>query len=262
VSLGVLLATIGAGEVNAAAIYGITITITDNTTSTTTAFTILSTSPNNISTNPNIIAVSPAFSTTATGVSLTGLQASTASSAASTNLTIQGTATVADSSSDSYTVVITTSHDSYTTPTGTIATLNQSESGTYTFTPPGGTQNFISWYNPGSAPFVTSGPTPGLQSIPIPATSSTTLSGSANTPGSTTFGGYVQPYTLTNTITINISGNDTANNSTVGFQGSTTISAVPEPASLVMLLTGMPVPLMVLGMLRRRKAQRKADLVA
>jgi hypothetical protein len=32
------------------------------------------------------------------------------------------------------------------------------------------------------------------------------------------------------------------------------VSAIPEPASLVMMLTGMPLPLVVLGLLRRRRA--------
>jgi hypothetical protein len=31
-------------------------------------------------------------------------------------------------------------------------------------------------------------------------------------------------------------------------------TSIPEPASLVMMLTGMPLPLVVLGLLRRRRA--------
>jgi hypothetical protein len=263
VSLGVLLATIGAGEVRAADVFGISISITD-VTAGTPAFTatILSTSPNNISVDPNIIQVSPAFSTAASGVALTGLKAFTVESATSTNLEIQGTATINPGSTDNYSIVITTTHDSYTTPTGTSATLAHSESGTWTFTSVPGSQGFNSWYNPGSAPFVVTGVTPGAQSFPITVSGQGTQSGSANTPTNHTFGGYVQPYTLTNQITINLTGNGATNNAVDAFQGSTTIMAVPEPASLVMFLTGMPVPLMVLGMLRRRKASRKTDLSA
>jgi hypothetical protein len=44
---------------------------------------------------------------------------------------------------------------------------------------------------------------------------------------------------------------------TMTFSPLTFSIAVPEPASLVMFLTGMPVPLMVLGMLRRRKVRSK-----
>jgi hypothetical protein len=266
VSLGVLLATIGAGEVRGADVFGISIAITDVTTSTTTVFTVLSTSPNNISTDPNIIQVSPAFTTSATGVSLTGLKASTVSSATSTQLGIQGMATVvaapATGSSDVYSIVITTTHDSYTTPTGTTATLSQSTSGTYTYTNVPSSQTFQSWENPGSAPFTPAGNTAGLQSFPMTASGMATRSGSASTPTDHTFSPFVTPYTLTNQITINITGNDSANNASDQFQGSTTIMAVPEPASLVMFLTGMPVPLMVLGMLRRRKARRRTAVIS
>jgi hypothetical protein len=45
--------------------------------------------------------------------------------------------------------------------------------------------------------------------------------------------------------------------STLGVSGTTTVMAqsVPEPASLVMLLTGLPMPLVFMGLLRRRKAK-------
>lgn len=260
VSLGVLFASIGASEAKAGPAYAINISITDNTTSTTTTFSIPWTSPNNTANpaNPNLIVVSAAFSTAATGVSLTGLQASTTSTALSTQLGIQGTATVQDSSTDSYTIVITTGNNGYTQPAAApVGTISQSESGTYTYTNSGDTQTFNSWYNASNTP-AASGPNPGLQTIAIPMAGASTLSASMNTPGSANFSPYTTPYALTNQITIHVTGNGTSNNSIVAFQGSTVITAVPEPASLVMLLTGMPMPLMVLGMLRRRKAQRVA----
>lgn len=265
VSFGVLLTAIGVGEVKADPAYTISITIRDNTTGVTTPFSIPQTSPLNTSTNPNQIVVSAAFNTSATGVSITGLQSTSMATAASSQLGIQGTVTLNPGTSDNYTITINTTRDGFTTPpVNVIGILSQSESGTYTFTGTGGTQSFISWYSPvGTAtPPVTSGSTPGLQNIAIPATGMATLSGNANTPGSVAFSPYVTPYTLANQIVINITGNGTQNNSIVGFQGSTTLMAVPEPASLVMVLTGMPVPLMVLGILRRRKAQRKMDLAA
>jgi hypothetical protein len=266
VGLGVLLATTGAGEAMAGPNYQIAITITDNTTGVTTPFTILWTSPNNTAnpSNPNVIQVSAAFNTAATGVALSGLLASTTTTATSTSLNIQGTATLQDNTSDTYTVTVTTFNNGYTTPAAnTIGTLSQSESGTYTYTGSGGTQTFNSWYNSANPTTPTpSGPAPGLQTISIPVAGSSTLSGSQNTPGSTSFAPYVTPYALTNQIVLHLTGTGNANNSIAGFQGSTTLMAVPEPASLVMMLTGMPVPLMVLGVLRRRKAQRKNDLVA
>jgi hypothetical protein len=261
--LGVVLASIGASEAKAGPNYQIDVTIIDNTTNTTTSpAPITYSSPFNTAppTNLNLIAVSAAFNTAATGVSLTGLQAQTTSTATATSLSIQGTATLQDATSDTYTVIITAFNNGLTSPAaGGPGVISQSESGTYTFTSPGGTQTFNSWYN-ASNPTVptTSGPNPGLQTIAIPTAGSSTLSGSQNVPGSTTFSPYVTPYGLTNQITLHLTGTGNTNNSIVGFQGSTTITSVPEPASLVMMLTGMPVPLMVLGMLRRRKAQRAA----
>ena len=40
----------------------------------------------------------------------------------------------------------------------------------------------------------------------------------------------------------------------IGFVQTVSTTAVPEPASLVLMLTGMPLPLVVLGLLRRRRA--------
>jgi len=46
-------------------------------------------------------------------------------------------------------------------------------------------------------------------------------------------------------------------NSSEGVTGTTTVMAAttPEPASIVMLLTGLPMPLVFMGLLRRRKAK-------
>jgi hypothetical protein len=74
--------------------------------------------------------------------------------------------------------------------------------------------------------------------------------GSASTPITS----FVSPITLTNTLTLAI--NATSGTGSNGFSGQTTIttSAVPEPASLIMMLTGMPLPVVLLGLLRRRAA--------
>jgi hypothetical protein len=60
-------------------------------------------------------------------------------------------------------------------------------------------------------------------------------------------------YSLSDHQVISIAGSPVG--STETFGGQTTVSAVPEPASLVMLLTGLPVPLVFMGLLRRRKAK-------
>jgi len=141
-ALGVLLATTAGSEAKGAVIYTISVSITDNTTSTTTTYTIANGGPNDTNPSANVIQVSGAFNTSATGVSLTGLNSVTTPTASTTSLGIGGDATVVAGKTDSYTITITTTHDSYMVPVGTAATLSQSESGTYTSTIAGGTQNF------------------------------------------------------------------------------------------------------------------------
>jgi len=66
---------------------------------------------------------------------------------------------------------------------------------------------------------------------------------------------FMSPVTLTNTLTLSLTGiTGTGSN---GFSGQTTITTngtIPEPTSIIMMLTGMPLPLVVLGLLRRRRA--------
>jgi hypothetical protein len=74
--------------------------------------------------------------------------------------------------------------------------------------------------------------------------------------GSATAGipAYMTPYTLTDTQTITLTQRSTTNASD-SFDGTVTVlSVVPEPASLIMMVTGMPLPLVVMGLLRRRRA--------
>jgi hypothetical protein len=251
--LSILFTFAGAREASAAgAPFQIQVVITDTTTSTTTVFVPqVDGGPNDTNPSPTVIQVGGGFNTSATGVSLTGLNATTVLGASSTQLSIGGTASIVAGSSDHYVVTITTSHSSYLTPPGSTATLSESQSGTYTATA-GASQTFQAYYqNPGTLG-VAAGITPGPQTIAIPT--APTGSGSSP-PQSVGINPYATGYTLTNVITLNINGNGTNSNANIGFSGTEILSAasVPEPASIVMMLTGMPVPIMLLGMLRRRR---------
>jgi hypothetical protein len=70
----------------------------------------------------------------------------------------------------------------------------------------------------------------------------------------TAIGSVPSGYSLSSHYSLNLGDVHTAS---VGVTGTTTVSAatVPEPASVVMLLTGLPVPLVFMGLLRRRKAK-------
>lgn len=66
--------------------------------------------------------------------------------------------------------------------------------------------------------------------------------------------GSVAGYTLDNSATITLAGS-IATTPTDQFAVAATFNTVPEPASLVMMLTGVPLPLVVVGLLRRRRAK-------
>lgn len=257
VSVGVLFASIGAGEAKAVPVYQISVTVVDNTTPSTTNYNILNGGPFDGNTATNGITQS-GLDTTSSGVILSGLNSVYTENSAVATLSIGGSAQINDSSTDSYTITITTTYNNYTSPnSGGTNTLTQSESGTYTYTGSGNTQNFQSWFYNGSSADNMTGPTPGMQTIAIPTTGASTLSGNANTPFAVTVPPYTPAFTLTNQIVLNLTGSGVGTNSQAGFSGSTTLNTVPEPASIVMFLTGMPMPLMVLGMLRRRKAAQR-----
>jgi len=65
---------------------------------------------------------------------------------------------------------------------------------------------------------------------------------------------YVTPYTLTSQTVISLTASSSSAPGTLGITNQVTVTGVPEPAGLVMMLTGMPLPLVVLGLLRRRAA--------
>jgi hypothetical protein len=62
------------------------------------------------------------------------------------------------------------------------------------------------------------------------------------------------PYTLGSMSVITLNTASGASSGNLTFTNSVAVTGVPEPASLVMMLTGIPLPLVVLGLLRRRAA--------
>jgi hypothetical protein len=67
-------------------------------------------------------------------------------------------------------------------------------------------------------------------------------------------GGTILPYTLTS-MTV-VSESPVLTQAQVGLTNALTVggASVPEPAGLAMMLTGLPLPLVLLGLLRRRRA--------
>jgi hypothetical protein len=154
---------------------------------------------------------------------------------------------VAGTDTDSLSIHVTQS--GFLSPVGMSGILSSTASGTYT---PGvsGTTSYTSDLNLFSAPSLNftlaASPTGGSFSQLTPSTSPVPS-------------GVPSGYELSNTFVINIPTSAVGGSETFGGQATVTASSIPEPASVVMLLTGMPLPLaMVFGLIRRRRAGARA----
>jgi hypothetical protein len=129
----------------------------------------------------------------------------------------------------------------FTAPTGPSGTLFSSSTGDFANAAAGTGHTASSSFNGTSTP---------TYSVLSTTTNPNPAGGMANIP--------VSPvptlYTLTNSITFNLKAGTTANPIVDGFAVVAVVTAIPEPASLVMMLTGIPLPIVVIGLLRRRRA--------
>jgi len=176
-----------------------------------------------------------------------GLSASTTGTATTAGLSTSGFVTVISGAGLSTTPSLSVDvvESGILAPTGTNGTLVGSASVNYTQVPSGST-SFTGDYQ-------TTTLTPTF-----------TLAAAGTNGSGTTFPvmsvGTVAPgYTLSNHFIISLSPATASTGGTDSFGGGVVLTAaggvVPEPASVVMLLTGMPLPLaIVFGLIRRRRA--------
>jgi hypothetical protein len=136
-------------------------------------------------------------------------------------------------------MTLTETEDGYTAPTGPAGVLLSSSTGNFTNQPAGGGHSASSAFNL----FTT--PTYSVLSTTTDPNPQGGIAGAAGGPLPTL-------YRLTNSITFGLTPSATVVVSD-GFSVTATVVTIPEPASLVMFLTGMPVPIAVLGWLRRRR---------
>jgi hypothetical protein len=143
-------------------------------------------------------------------------------------------------------LMITESESAFTSPTGPSGTLKSSSSGNFTNQPAGGGHTADSMFNSTTTPLIT-----------VHSTGTSVNQGTNNGPTSVAVAPVATLYTLTNNITFGLSAGSTTApiDDTFGVTGTITAnSSVPEPASLLMMLTGMPIPLVLAGWLRSRRA--------
>jgi hypothetical protein len=148
-------------------------------------------------------------------------------------------------------LIITVTDTDYSLP-GPPRFMQSISSTQFTGAPAGDTKTFQSWYNPTNAP-----PPPPAMQIPQSALPFSYSSTGTGVNGLTTTSAklgvpFAALYGLTNQTVITMTG---AGGDLV-FGGSTVITSVPEPASVVMLGMGLPVTLLIL--LKRRKGRAHA----
>jgi hypothetical protein len=136
------------------------------------------------------------------------------------------------------TLSIDTSQVGFTAPLGANGMLMSTASGSYINTV--GSSTYTSDFQ-------------GTNTTPLPYTLAGTGSYSTpNPPPTVGIGTVPTGYSLSNHFSISLTK---ASNLTYGFSGEAIVTAVPEPSSVVMFLTGMPLPLaLVIGAIRRRRA--------
>jgi len=140
---------------------------------------------------------------------------------------------------------LTETEASFTSPTGPTGMLLSSSTGNFTNQPAAKGQTASSAFNATStAPY-------SVLSSGIPVNGEAGGASVGIAPVSTL-------YKLTNVLTFGLSAAGATNDIVDSFGVTATISAnaVPEPASLVTMLLGIPLPLVVLGLLRRRRLAR------
>jgi hypothetical protein len=146
------------------------------------------------------------------------------------------------------TITVTATDVDYSAPSGVVATLKNSTSNTFTHTDSGNTQTFQSWYNPSN--FL--GATDVASSL-LKLTSTGTAPNSHGLDSPSTLSPSKVPFGLTDTAIISLSGGTSTALSKDQFTGSTTLTAssIPEPASVALMMIGLP--LTVMGVVYRRR---------
>jgi hypothetical protein len=138
---------------------------------------------------------------------------------------------------------ITVSQTGFLVPSGPPGTLTSGQGAIFNNMAAGDTQTTNSSYN-------------ASDTAPITSTSSGTQLQAFSPTNSLPVATIGSGYALNDTVTINFA-NSTPGPGTYdifGVAGTLTSSAiVPEPAGLLLMLTGLPMPLVVMGLLRRRR---------
>lgn len=140
------------------------------------------------------------------------------------------------------TIVVT--EDGFTAPIGSNARLTVTSNANYAGAPAGSTQTNTGSYNA------------VLLNSPLPTGVLTSTGTNTNNPSgnaSVGIGTSTTGFTLDNRLAFSLLSNPSSNAADAFAITAQVQTAVPEPESLALILTGMPVTLVVMGLLRRRR---------
>jgi hypothetical protein len=181
------------------------------------------------------------------------LQANSNSPGDATSATLNQNGNVQLNAGGSGSITILASDNQYNSPTGPFGTLNSSGSATFNHATNGNPSDFQSWFNPSNSVGTKEVPSPILTFLAHSPPDPNSHSGDA---APTSVGTVVAQYGLTNQTTITLTGGAPgvpANPASDQFTGATTLTAVPEPTSMALMLAALPV--WIFGVMRRRRAK-------
>lgn len=152
-------------------------------------------------------------------------------------LTLSGEIRIPAGTSGSTSLTITEKEDGFTSPSGVSGTLLSSSTGNYNDAGPGNSHDANSSFNAITTPTYT-----------VASTNTGPDNQGKNT--STPIGAFVTPYSLSNFISFSLT--PSSSTPTDGFSVTAKATAViPEPASMLMMMIGLPLPLVSVAWLRR-----------
>jgi len=139
-------------------------------------------------------------------------------------------------------ITVRTDETGFTTPSGIAGTLTSLPSLSFNNVSTGSLVSSSSYNATNTSPYTSVSTGPALNPG-APPSAATSLN----------IGTIVSGYTLDNSGVVDMTGSTPGTGTYTNFSVSATVTAVPEPAGLLLMLTGLPMPLVVMGLLRRRR---------
>ena len=156
----------------------------------------------------------------------------------------------ANSSGTNTPLIVTETQSGFLAPTGATATLTSISAGTFTNEAINTGYTVSSACNISSSPFIPNGSV--AYNIWAPYNGNSFFTNGPGGASTTTPSALTSGYQLTNVVTFGLVPFDPTQTVDLKFLPQVTLSSVPEPASVVILLTGLSLPLVYLSVRRRR----------